>query len=64
MTRGSIWPHAAEQFVLFDSRDHAMRGWLILSCTLAIGVLLGVGAATKGPAPCGSLSAQVDQRAT
>jgi len=27
-----------------------MRGWLILSCTLAIGVLLGVGAATKGPA--------------
>ena len=27
-----------------------MRGWLILSCTLVIGVLLGVGAATKGPA--------------
>jgi hypothetical protein len=27
-----------------------MRGWLILSCTLAIGVLLGVIAATKGPA--------------
>jgi hypothetical protein len=27
-----------------------MKGWLILSCTLAIGVLLGVGAVTKGPA--------------
>lgn len=27
-----------------------MRGWLILSCTLVIGILLGVGATTKGPA--------------
>jgi hypothetical protein len=27
-----------------------MRGWLVLSCTLAIGVLLGVSVATKGPA--------------
>src|ERR1700730_10086201 len=27
-----------------------MKGWLILSCTLAIGIVLGVGAMTKGPA--------------
>jgi hypothetical protein len=27
-----------------------MRGWLILGFTLAIGILLGVGAMTKGPA--------------
>ncbi len=27
-----------------------MRGWLILSLTLAIGIVLGVGAMTKGPA--------------
>ena len=27
-----------------------MRGWLILSVTFAIGIVLGVGAMTKGPA--------------
>ena len=27
-----------------------MRGWLILSFTFAIGIVLGVGAMTKGPA--------------
>ena len=27
-----------------------MRGWLILSFTLAMGIVLGVGAMTKGPA--------------
>ena len=27
-----------------------MRGWLILSCTLVVGILLGVGTTTKGPA--------------
>src|SRR5437879_7516742 len=27
-----------------------MKGWLILSFTLAIGIVLGVGAMTKGPA--------------
>ena len=27
-----------------------MRGWLILSCTLLTGFVLGVGAATRGPA--------------
>ena len=27
-----------------------MKGWLILSVTLAIGIVLGVGAMTKGPA--------------
>ena len=27
-----------------------MKGWLILSCTLAIGIVLGVGAMIKGPA--------------
>ena len=27
-----------------------MRGWLILSVTLLIGIVLGIGAATRGPA--------------
>jgi|SRR5215471_11039023 len=27
-----------------------MRGWVILSCTLIVGVVLGLGIATKGPA--------------
>jgi hypothetical protein len=39
-----MWSHGPKRFEL------AVRGWLILVATLLAGVILGIGAATMGPA--------------